>query len=314
MLIVLEGIDASGKTTLAESLAERANLEVRHFGPPDEHPVVQWGREFDHPEPMRVIYDRIHWGEPVYGPPYRGRSELGDVGFRWFEMILAARGAVTVVTRPDVQKTFERVVALDDDYVRHDKAHLQSLQDAYEDLVPLALTPVYRHNIDAWPIDEELLITLAARRAMNVPRSLTRLNYIGVQRPEVLLVGDRPGNGELGMLPFSPMPNSCGEFLFEALRKTVWGAQARWGIVNAFGRDGKGERRLEPLWSDLGRPAVVALGNYAHEVLCNETIPHGRTYHPQYAKRFHHSLQSKYGRSIAAAATDPTRDARRFFK
>ena len=42
MLIVIEGCDGVGKTSLARDLCERTGAEYRHLGPPQAHPLEEY--------------------------------------------------------------------------------------------------------------------------------------------------------------------------------------------------------------------------------------------------------------------------------
>ncbi len=63
-MIVLEGADGVGKTTLARAIAEALNLKVRHMSRPDD--------DFDHVSGYmslvgKHVQDRFHLGSVVYG-------------------------------------------------------------------------------------------------------------------------------------------------------------------------------------------------------------------------------------------------------
>ena len=63
-MIIIEGPDGSGKTTLAHALATRCGLLYRHMGPPEpgmDH--VEWYLERVGP----YVWDRFHLGEETYG-------------------------------------------------------------------------------------------------------------------------------------------------------------------------------------------------------------------------------------------------------
>src|SRR4051812_24466763 len=110
MFVILEGVDGSGKTTLAEAVAKElqnrypdAQHELFHRGPPERHPLDEYAFDIEDYRPgagVHVVADRWHYGELIYGPIYRGKSELGTSGFRWLELFLKARGvAVWHVTQ-----------------------------------------------------------------------------------------------------------------------------------------------------------------------------------------------------------------------
>lgn len=64
-MLIIEGADNVGKTTIAKRLAERLGYEYRHEGPPPVGvDVVRYYLERMHDD---VVQDRFHWGEIVYG-------------------------------------------------------------------------------------------------------------------------------------------------------------------------------------------------------------------------------------------------------
>src|SRR3982751_3015453 len=106
MLIILEGPDCAGKSTLASKLAcelekqfPSNTVTLLHKGPPEAHPLDEYEWPLLSYRPQRgqhIICDRWHWGESVY-PTVLGRPSLLDDGIRFhIEMMLRSRGAVVV--------------------------------------------------------------------------------------------------------------------------------------------------------------------------------------------------------------------------
>lgn len=295
MIIVMEGCDATGKTTLADLIANARGSEVRHFGPPEQHPLTEWGMQFDEGVVQNVIFDRLHWGEPVYAPIYRDGSELGVTGFRWFEMMLAARGAITVLAEGDPDAILQRIISLNDDYVEHSLDHVNRISTAYQELRPQALTPVYAHNIDAGEVlSSDTIAQVALTRATDVPRAVWATGYIGVPTPAVLLVtdSDTDASNPFVTLPLPPYPYTPGELLLDAIIQYFPSASRVWGFVKA-------SDDLPALWDELGRPRIVALGGYASDAISEMGLPHGVSLHPRDVALGH---GKSYAMSLAAAA------------
>lgn len=85
MIIILEGPDGSGKTTFANDLAAKFGFRVAHEGPPpqDSHPIQYYSDVLEQrrSEFPNWIFDRFAFGERIYGPWYRGKDGLGQVGW-----------------------------------------------------------------------------------------------------------------------------------------------------------------------------------------------------------------------------------------
>ena len=310
MIIVIEGVDETGKTTLAEQLVELTGATLLHFGPPEgHHPLDQYGLVIErHARGEDLILDRFHWGELVYGPHYRGKSTLGREGFAWMEALLASRGAVTILMDGDPDKIYERVVASDDDFVRHDRNHLEKLRQSFRKLAPDCWTPLHVYNIDHFPMgvgsqpNPGNIVRWVRHREENFTDLWWRWpRTTGFIRRDygILLVGEQPADPEgEHKTPFTPYDGTCGQYLLEALCLYKVGS---WALANALAPDGA-EEDLLGYWLALGAPPTVALGQVAHRVLSAQGVPHTTTYHPQYVKRFHYDRKPEYGMGIIQAA------------
>lgn len=93
MIIILEGPDGSGKTTLSNLLTDELGVTRYHVG------HVDMGSQFlrylnlalDGPKP--VVFDRFHISEMVYSALFRGESSLSVHQFYALEEILLDLGA-----------------------------------------------------------------------------------------------------------------------------------------------------------------------------------------------------------------------------
>lgn len=89
MLTILEGPDCSGKTTLSQDRMFRLDT-VLHQGPYKNNVYIEtfdllyrsWA--LDKP----IVCDRLHLGEQVYGPIFRGHNMLTDTDQDHLESIL----------------------------------------------------------------------------------------------------------------------------------------------------------------------------------------------------------------------------------
>lgn len=96
---IFEGPDGAGKTTLVQAFNMMDSAPVVHVGPPAGSPLHEWSQLLrDHAD--KVSFDRLHLGEQVYGPIYRGRDALGSFGRKMLERKLAKRFAVVILCLP----------------------------------------------------------------------------------------------------------------------------------------------------------------------------------------------------------------------
>src|ERR1041385_7985183 len=101
-IVVIEGADASGKTTLASVLVDRYGASYLHSTVRKE--IWRW-----HVGALRlavrrsrdqlVVLDRLWLSELVYGSVFRGGPAY-DVGARCLDRVLRRFGAVTVLCAP----------------------------------------------------------------------------------------------------------------------------------------------------------------------------------------------------------------------
>ena len=125
MLIVLEGPDGAGKTTLAKALMagfyskwSARTFKVEHRGPLrlNVDPVDEYTLpDYDPTDKTNlVVCDRWHLSEAVYGPIYRGASRV-DLAFH--EKWLDDRGALKLYVTAPLQTLTARVSKRGDDYI-----------------------------------------------------------------------------------------------------------------------------------------------------------------------------------------------------
>ena len=102
MILILEGVDGSGKTTLATKLMAAKLFDgYIHVSNPEPGEDVFW----HHFYPARSagsgdIVDRLHWSDDVYGAVLRGGPGLTPQQFGFIDGFMASRGAVMVLCSP----------------------------------------------------------------------------------------------------------------------------------------------------------------------------------------------------------------------
>jgi thymidylate kinase len=313
VLIVIEGTDGTGKSTLANELGRRVletrpneRVEVIHFGPPKLHPLTEYEHVVDVYRPGQgrtIICDRLHWGEMVYSEIYRNGSQLGPWGFWHVEQALAARGALIIWADGDEARIRERQSQLGEDFLQPE--HALEVQAAFE-RVALEESTLGSVRFDStvpveeqWESDE--LLSLAGALEVLTPDDPARWpSYVGCRAPTLLLVGEAPNysaaNRPRGhVAAFVPYPESSGRYLLEQVVLPLPLEEQRLvGLVNAYNEPSGEVTQLRELWHVLGRPDVVALGNKARDQLEAQSVPHRHAPHPQYWRRFHHREGAAY--------------------
>lgn len=300
MLIVIEGCDGAGKSTLAERLTTTLRrvtpnrVELLHRGPIKEHPLVEYELALDDYRPgaeRHVICDRWHLGEAIYGPLLRGTSQLTRADRLHIEMFLAGRGAVMILmTQPP--HVIRRRIGQRGDWLIDD-GHVDEIIARYHEVTYETNMPTaHAHGCEDEVIAEviELALTHECYTA-DLNRFTT---YVGPIRPHFLILGERRGEryGAGHSAAFVPYPATSGRFLLDALPDHIVGGS---GLANALEED------VPALWETLGQPLILTLGQLAHRELLQLEMNHGAAPHPQFIRRFHNHHQRAYGWTMANA-------------
>lgn len=125
-VVILEGPDGAGKTTLGRRLVEQEHASLAHLGVPTKPPVTECIEVLieisrDHMHRAHVI-DRFHIGERVYGPIVRGEDRLGEEGQSVVEEIMLVHyDPLLVLCIPPLEKCQENWRA------RKEKEYLSSV-------------------------------------------------------------------------------------------------------------------------------------------------------------------------------------------
>lgn len=306
MLIILEGVDGAGKSTLAAQLAaDIPGAEVRHFSQPEAHPLTEYGLPIEAYRPgtrQHLICDRFHIGEMIYSELYRDGSLLGEAGFWWMRQLLKSRGALVLNVTAPLELIEQRLAERGEDFleshhvawVREEFLRWANLGDAWSPESPVP--DGYRRALIAEAATRE---ALANRVVGNLP------HYVGPLMPDLLLVGDTPNPDSARGYPlhstvFAPYPGSSGKYLIERVVLQAPNPDAI-GLVNAYHHNDE-PIDLQGLWYALNCPRVVALGNRAAHLLSVDGVPHSATYHPQYVRRFKHWDDGEYRAAILEEA------------
>jgi hypothetical protein len=307
MFIVIEGLDRTGKTTLAETIKRRCGGEYMHFNKPEQHPLDEYCRWLDNAPAPHAIVDRYHWGETVWPHVFKRDSEYDSVMQYYTELLLESRGAVMVHAHRSIDQV---VKACEEDGEPAQGRQLHLADGLFGITATHSILPVvdYSHGDDVTG-----LTAYAIQRGFIADKTLAHTRrWVGYANPTVLLVGDEVGPGSDGWsLPFVPYKNTSGYFLMGELANASalnevydlpGSGVVKPAVVNSRTPDGSVED-VSSLWRDLGTPAVVALGKRSSGVLETLEIPHETVPHPQWWRRFNRKAgEGSYLAAIQEAA------------
>lgn len=331
MFIVIEGTDASGKTSLIYAVHEElrktyigTNIVEFHKGKPEEKTrrwvLNDYVTSIESRNWFRLVglSDRWHWGEVTYAPKYRpdtnkdGYGLLGKAGWRWVELFLMSRGVAQFWLYQPLEVIQARLSERGDEFVKVED--LEEILGYYDTAAQNSvLADILRPPADSKDLTPEIAkyIVNKARAISDSTKFLEYFPYyIGNPRPKVLLVGDvrniTKRHGEETKLPFMPVDGNSGEYLLSALPDDLW---RDCGIVNVNDPDVK--LNFTALWQSLNFPKIAVLGRLAEKTLAS--IPIHEDYytvlpHPQYVRRFFNKTKEEYGQAIARVARAEEKD------
>jgi energy-coupling factor transporter ATP-binding protein EcfA2 len=309
VLLLLEGPDGAGKTTLAKTLCdalaarEDGDVTYLHKGPPVAHPLEEYETPLYSYRPnqhQHVVCDRWHLGEVIYPRLLNRATQLDEPTLWHLELFLASRGALMIHVTAPLQVLRDRL-ANDGDWLV-DQDHLAPMRSAY--FAAFGETTLPTELLNAGTVTPQAVqrLLIRARELEQHSVGLEKfITYVGPRYPDRLLLGDTrnfrsvPDHAHVELTPaFVPYPATSGHFLLETLltRAPRRSFAGRIGIANACDVD-------DPilLWTTLRRPRIVLLGGAAKTRvgLNGSAWP---TRHPQYVRRFHHRRQVEYAADI----------------
>ena len=305
ILIVIEGIDRTGKTKLAQRLADAIGGMVRHSSKPTRPSIEEYETSLDGHDPrsgLHLILDRFHVGEYVWPKIFERESDYDEPTQKHVEMFMHSRAAVLVYGIRDKDKLKQDLVSYNEPLMPEDLDRAERLfADARAFSGRGAFFWDYERCGDA---EIQNIIDEAASEDLRVKNVWDAVGpgWVGHHYPAALLVGDELGPLQKNTtpphdVPFAPYRNTSGHYLLRAIDR--WN---RFAIVNSLSdRTGK-QRDLTRVCEAFGNPNVIALGKRASQVLARQGISHVDVPHPQYWRRFHHHKLDEYKYMIEEAA------------
>ena len=295
-IIILEGPDGSGKTTLANQLRNKLGYIIIKTGPPKPNEdvfcsytnalltAVESGK--------LTVFDRHYLGELIYGPLLRGENKLGVQGRDLLERLIAARGVTLVVCSPS-WKTLVAGWRGKDDLLKQEQ-QLHTVCDAY-----LAEAERLHLRVYDWTATSGDWYEAAP---MSLPAGVT-----GYHQADTLFIGERPGTTRPEWdLPFHSMTGSA-RYLWETLHGISDWQDQRGVWVNAFNVAGKQIDLTAVITSLPNLRRVVALGGVAYQACTHQHIGAVQVQHPAYWRRFHHHDVDEYQKLLRTALQRNTR-------
>lgn len=297
MIIILEGPDGAGKTTLAKQLCARYGVRYEHEGPPPNASardvLRHYGLKLDEARRRNdhVVFDRLWVGERIYGPILRGANLLENTGPILRRLTLAV-GARHVLCLPPFKVAREAFLA-DPGPLYQDPTKYDEVYQAYD--ATKRMFDLWTYSPYDWTAQHALRNLF---EHLDKPRPSLQPGYTGSPWAHYLIVGDR------GSDPTNPVDvpwfgtTGSGPYVTEALHRAGFD-EAELAFVNAWG-NGPNGKTVSLDEHQLG--VTIALGSEADKRCRFVGVPRRSRYHvvphPQYWKRFRHHDIAEYAQML----------------
>ncbi len=266
-LIVVEGIDGSGKSYLVNQLsnAMENDVTVLHRGPLKKHPLEEYVlalTKTHDPRDSTTLCDRWHLGELIYGPLYRGASRLTPAMHLYVEHVLDSMGAVKLLMMPEFPVVERRITSRGETFLQ--PQHRRLVYDAYQEVANLHQGwQVIPGGVN--PAGLTATVSLAVERAQKASEHRSCApSYVGTLRPKALFLGHEPSRNPLRPRHSTAMPTYVGTFS-EYLHLACISA----GIEN-FGIADPSTTAIRRAWEVLGEPVIIPIGSRAQRKMEDE--------------------------------------------
>lgn len=135
MIVVIEGADGTGKSTLANSLARYFNAKVIHRThitdqPKSELYSIYENLIMEHKD-HNVILDRAWYSEMAYGPVFRDKSHISIEQMHDLEKLIHLVGGFIIYCHNN--DSYKLSQTRGEDYVENEEQHIK-VCEAYEQL------------------------------------------------------------------------------------------------------------------------------------------------------------------------------------
>jgi hypothetical protein len=311
-IIVIDGCDGTGKTTLAKAICDRFDGVYIHntYRWPTKMPLYHTAalhRALKLARTRLVVIDRLWMSEAIYADVYRGGSPWPHMG-RTMDRIIRKVGGVYILTqspkghkekfeqlKTEREEMYDNVdevrrryqLLFEGGFAGHDRDYVQQLSVFGMRLRDDVLA--YRYDVEGRDIDVyiDMVVSVLQSRLLKQYEPALHLhtkNFAGhLHEANIIFVGDK-ANSKMRAVswPFYDFGN-CSEFLADVQHELLFD-ETKAVYINAH--DGNGPLYVNDCLRAKPFMKVVCFGNDAYETMSAFTRCIHKVMHPSFAKRF----------------------------
>jgi hypothetical protein len=301
-MIVLEGVDKSGKTTLFTEIFKKRNVIPHHFGIPKGDPTFDYQRLMEE-SITPLLLDRFFYGELPYSIVKKRAKYMTDLALRCLQLMMQTFPHLVIYMRPRREVVLERLMKDGDDYV--DAGEVNRLYDEYDQMFNLIFNATFlfdpdRHDIDSFTphLDQAL-----DPKAWEFFHRWKSFDYpgTGALDPRYLFVGERFNRNSPHQVTFW---SNAGKYLFECLDLNNVDMRLCHFTNAVHGFD---TYIPQALIEFLKPRVIICLGDVAWANITKMKMPYpvklAKVPHPAYYSRFHSDKKQLYCHTLEEACT-----------
>lgn len=282
MIIILEGENKTGKSTLAKKILDRYDFDYVKCSQPKGDPYLEYMNILKRIEKTgrNTVIDRFLYGEFVYGPIYRGKSSLSMEQKRNIELKAISLNAIMIYCHDKPAEIAKRFRSEKEEFA--DEKLIKKTLRLFDEILQQSHIPYFVHQMktkdDMTKGDNLAALVEAVSEYDKIPRLKTAVGNVSNQY--IMLVGEKRNERLMPQYKKYRQPFDFGvtsQYLFSELTRTDI-PLCQLAFMNS---DSKELKRLRD-WTGV----IVAMGNVATERLMKLGIDHCQVWHPSYERRF----------------------------